>query len=57
MGSSFLFSLIAMSRGYSLAVAHGLLVEEASLVVKQRLEDVQASVVAAYGLSSCGAPA
>ena len=31
------FSLVAVSRGYSLAVMHGLLIEVASLVAEHRL--------------------
>ena len=50
-------SLVAVSGGYTLAAVHGLLTAVASLVAEHRLQGVQASVVAAPGLSSCGAQA
>ena len=40
-------------RGCSLAVVHSLLAAVASLVAEHRLQDMQASVVAARGLRSC----
>ena len=51
------FSLVAVSRGYSLVGVHGLLIVVASLVVEHRLQGTRASVVAARGLSSCGSQA
>ena len=41
------FSLVAASRGYSLAAVHGLLTAVASLAVEHRLQGVRASVVVA----------
>ena len=56
------FSLIAASRGFFLVVVHGLIVAVASLVVEHGLQahwlqqlQQMGSVVAANGLSSCGA--
>ena len=46
-------SLVAASRGYSLAVVCGFLVAVASPVAEHRLYGFQASVVAARGHSSC----
>ena len=47
------FSLVPASRGHSLVVVHGLLIEVASLVAEDGLQDTWASVVVACGLSSC----
>ena len=47
------FSLVVCG-GYSLAVVYSLLIAVASLIVEQRLEGSQASVVVAHVLSSCG---
>lgn len=44
------FSLFAASRGYSLIVAHGLLMAVASLVPEHGLCSTRASVVAAPGV-------
>ena len=41
-------------RGFSLVAVCGLLIATASLVVEHGLQGVQASVVAAPGLSRCG---
>ena len=48
------FSLVVVSRGYSLAVERGLLIVAASLVAELRLQGVPASAAVAHGLSSCG---
>ena len=53
--AAFEFFLVAESRGYSLVEVHRLLRAVASPIVEQGLYDVQASVVAALRLSSCGA--
>ena len=50
------FSLVAASRGYSLVAVHGLLTAVAC-PCGARLWGIQASVVAACGLSSCGSQA
>ena len=47
-------SLIGVSKGYSLVVAHGLLIAVAPLIAEHRLWNTAASAVAAYGLSMCG---
>ena len=44
------FSLVAASRGYSLAAMHGLLIAVASLVVGHGLYGVWASVVVVHSL-------
>ena len=46
------FSVIVVSRGYSLAAVHRLLIVVASLVAEHRLESVWVSLVVALGLSS-----
>ena len=46
-------SPVVVSSGYSLVGVSGLLVAVASLVVEHGLGGIQASVVAAHGLSSC----
>ena len=46
--------LVGASRGYSLGVAHRLLIAAASLAAEHGLQGAQASVVATLGLSSCG---
>ena len=46
--------LVVASRSYFLVVVQGLLIAVPSLVVENKLEGVQASVVAALGLSRCG---
>ena len=46
--------LAAVSSGYSLAVTRGLPIMLAPLAVNRGMLGVQASVVAALGLSSCG---
>ena len=51
---SALFSLVAASRSSSPAAVHRFLIAVASLVAEHGLYGVQASVVAACGLSSCG---
>ena len=48
------FFLVLQGGGYSLLVVCELLVVVASLVVEHRLWGIQASVVAARGLGSCG---
>ena len=48
------FSLVAVSRSYSLVVLCRLLIVVASLVVKHWFQVMWASVVAAHELSSCG---
>ena len=47
------FSLVAMSRGYSLFAVLGLLIAVVSLVAGHKLWSVCASTVVSYGLSSC----
>ena len=52
-------SLVAVSRGHSLVVVHGLLISGASLVAEHGLQGTQASVVVAprplgQRLKSCG---
>ena len=47
------FSLVVMSRGYSLG-ARGFLLAVASLVAEHRLQGMSASVVLARGLNSGG---
>ena len=47
------FFLVAASRGYSLVVVCRLLIAVASLVAEHRLQSARASVVAAFGFSSC----
>ena len=42
-------SLLAVSGGYSLVAAHGILIAVAPLVAEHRLQGAQASVVAARG--------
>ena len=44
------FSLVAASRGYSLAVGHGLLLVVASLVAERGLKGKQTSAAVAPGL-------
>ena len=56
-GSSLHFSLVVLSRGYSLAAMHRLLIAVTSFVVEHKLQGMWASVVAALGLSRCGARA
>ena len=51
------FSLVVLSRGYSLAAMHRLLIAVTSFVVEHKLQGMWASVVAALGLSRCGARA
>lgn len=46
------FSLLTPSRGYPLAVVHGLLIVVPPLVAEHGLEDAPASVVVAHGLNS-----
>lgn len=46
------FSLVAVSRGYSLVAALGLLTVVASPVVEYGLQGARASVIAAHGLST-----
>ena len=48
------FSLVALSRGYSLVAVLRLVIVVASLVVKHRLWGTPAPVVVTCGLSSCG---
>ena len=48
------FSLVAVSRGYSPIVEHGLLIVVASLVAEHRLEGTQASAVEAPGTRAQG---
>ena len=48
------FSLVAVSRGYSLAAVQGLLLAMASLVATDRLQGLWTSAVAARGSSGCG---
>ena len=48
-------SLVAVSLGYALGAVLRLLIAVASLVAECRLQGAWASVVAADGLSSCGA--
>ena len=50
-------SVVVESGGYSLAVVHGLFIVVISLAVEHWLQGSEASVVATYGLSSCGAGA
>ena len=48
---------LVVSRGYSLAAVHGLLVAVASLVAEHGLQGMKASVLSAHGLScpvTCG---
>ena len=47
------FSQAVVSKGYSLAVVHGLLIAVASLIAEQGLFGAQASAVEALGLNSC----
>ena len=47
------FSLVGMSRGYSLVEVSGLLTVVASLVAENRLQGMWASTVTTSGLSSC----
>ena len=47
------FSLVAMSRGYSLLAVLGFLIAVVSLVAEHKLWRVQASVVVSHRLSSC----
>ena len=49
------FSLVVVSRGYSLVEVHWLLITTAPLAVEHGLQG--ASVVGAHGLSSCGSQA
>ena len=49
------FSLTVASGGSSLVVGPRFLIAAASLIAEHRFWDVQASVVAACGLVSCGA--
>ena len=49
------FSLVSESRGYSLVTVCELPVVIASRIAEHRLYGVQASVVTAHGLNSCGA--
>ena len=51
------FSLAAASWGYSRVAGPRLLIVVASAVAEQKLENTQASVLAAPGLSSCGSRA
>ena len=44
------FSLVAVSRGYSLVAVHGLLIVVASLVAEHGLLGIAAAVVAVLGL-------
>ena len=56
-GSSLLhvgFSLVEANRGQSAVAMQGLLIAVASLIVENRLQSTQASVLAVYGLNSCG---
>ena len=48
------FSLVAVSRDFSLVVVHGLLFAVVSLVVKHDLQGIRTSVVAALKLQSTG---
>ena len=48
------FTLVAASRGYSLVAVCRLLIVVVSLVAEHRLQGMQASVVAAQGLNTCG---
>ena len=48
------FSITVESGGYSPVVMHGLLIAVASSVAKHGLQGIQASLVAALGLSSYG---
>ena len=50
-------SPVAMSRGYSLVVIHGLLIVVAFLAAEHRLHGEPASAAAARGLGSCGSRA
>ena len=47
-------SLVAVRRGHSLVVVHGLLIVVAPHVAEHGLQGLGASVVAARGLSGCG---
>ena len=47
------FSLVGVSKGYSLVVVCRLLIVTASLVAQHRLQGLWASVIVAYRLSSC----
>ena len=49
------FSLVVVSRSYTLVAVRGLLVAVASLVAEHRVCGIWASVVVARGLSGCGA--
>ena len=51
------FSLVSVNRGHPPVVLHGHLIAVTSLIVEHRLQDGQASVVMARGLSSCGSQA
>ena len=46
-------SLVAASGGYSLVLVCGFLIAAASLLAEHRFYGLQASVIAARGLSSC----
>ena len=46
-------SLVAISRGYSLAAVCGLLIAEAPLAVEHGLQGARASMTVARGLHSC----
>ena len=50
-------SLVAVRRGHSLVVVHGLLIVVAPCVAEHGLQGLGASGVAACGLSSCGSQA
>ena len=49
--------LVAVSGGHSPVAEHGLFTAEFSFIVEHRVQGVQASVVAACGLSSFGSQA
>ena len=51
------FSLVAEIKGYYLVVMHRFLIAMASLVAEHGLQGVWASVLVAYGISSCGSQA
>ena len=46
------FSLVVVSKGYSVVVVHGLLIAVVSLVVEHGLWEARALLVAAHRLSS-----
>ena len=50
-------SLVVVSGGYSLVVAHKLIISIAYLVVERRLQSARASIVTAGELRSCGSQA